>query len=104
MRKTGQLLSAVAAAFALVGSPTVAAASAPIPCSTWQYNVDYNKPIYSSGAGLDEVGRSVNGGFVNVVGFSDTGYRFGNFYTASGQRYQTEKWIHVTHIHYVRCW
>lgn len=103
MRKTGQLLGAAVAVFALIAAPTASAQAAPIPCSTWQYNTDAGKPIYSSGAGYDLVGYTASGGFVNVTGFSGD-FRYGNFYDSSGQRYQTEKWIHLTHIHYVRCW
>ncbi|WP_089962460.1 hypothetical protein [Lentzea xinjiangensis] len=97
------MISAAIAMFALTGVLMTSAQATPVPCSTWQYNTDDGKPIYSSGAGYDLVGYTASDGFVNVTGFSGD-FRYGNFYNSSGQRYQTEKWIHLTHIHYVRCW
>ncbi|ONI92481.1 hypothetical protein ALI22I_03510 [Saccharothrix sp. ALI-22-I] len=106
MRKLGLLIGAIAAAFALAGAPVAAASpapqAAPIPCSTWQYNTDAGKPIYSGSTGTGLVGYTANGGFVNVTGFNEN-FRGGNFYNSGGGWYNVG-WIHISHIHYVRCW
>lgn len=103
MRRLGLLFGALAAALLLLGAPVASATphAASIPCSTWQYNTDAGKPIYSNpGSGL--VGYTANGGFVNVTGFSGD-FRYGNFYNSSSTWYDIG-WIHISHIHYVRCW
>ena len=74
-------------------------------CSTWQYSTDAGKPIYS-GQGTGYRGDTIGGGVVNVSTI-DGSWRFGNFYyfdpQGNAHRYNTG-WIHVTHIHYIRCW
>lgn len=103
MRRLGLLFGALAAVILLLGTPAAAITphAVPLPCSTWQYNTDAGKPIYADTSG-GLVGYTANGGFVNVTGFSGD-FRYGNLYNSSGTWYN-HGWIHITHIHYVRCW
>ncbi|WP_145926702.1 hypothetical protein [Amycolatopsis orientalis] len=87
-----------------MGVPSAPAAQqvAAVPCSTWQYNTDAGKPIYSGSNGTGLVGYTANGGFVNVTGFAND-FRYGNFYNSSSAWYNVG-YIYIAHIHYVRCW
>ncbi|WP_182887499.1 hypothetical protein [Microbispora sp. H10885] len=109
--KSKRLLGVLAACLTVSTVPPAAAAAKAGPaqparaaCSTWQYITDSGMPIYNgagTGTGVKDYTRS--NGFVNITQFNGD-WRGGNFYTDPGPVWYTSGWIHLTHIHYVRCW
>ncbi|MFI0482097.1 hypothetical protein [Actinomadura sp. 9N215] len=100
-------LTALAATTAIPLTVTPATATAAQPtraCSTWQYVTDPGKPIYNgrgTSTGVKDYTR--NNGFINATNVAGD-WRTGTFYTDPGpDRYATGS-IHISHVHYVRCW
>ena len=98
---------AVAASAATDTSTAVAHTATVTGCSTYQYNTDPNMPIYSgAGTGTGQVDSTYAIGIVNVYEFNGD-WRKGNFYWIDrdgGAHFYRTGWIHISHIHYVRCW